>query len=443
MSDLDVILREWESVGPDTVDSDRGLHGFSFDDPAHRKIAKELTRSGRLRFLELRNGLQIEARAHVGRVQIGRLTVTVVPKIAPTSLLTLFRYAHGLRDLSRHHVASYSTTGLVFQDLVIAQLHSEVQILLDRGIARTYQARHEELASPRGKIDFARLAVRGDRGSACLPCRHYPRLSDHLLNRVVLAGLTLAQYMVDDPGLRLEVARQRRLMAEMAGHEELSAELLARAGRKLNRLVAPYISIIGLVEILYFGSFLDLTARGGRRRLPGFLFDMNRFFQSLIGRFLSDNLPEFHVESELGLTEMMRYVPGRNPLGRRAPRPRPDYAIKKKNGEVVTLLDAKYRDLWEKTLPREMLYQLTVYALSQQPGTTAAILHPTTDPAARPSRIEILDPSSGTNAGYVELRPVQVDKMVQMIELAGETAGMIRTQWAKELAGVVGVRASV
>ena len=70
------------------------------------------------------------------------------------------------------------------------------------------------------------------------------------------------------------------------------------------------------------------------------------------------------------------------------PRPRPDYAVKQ-GRKVVTLLDAKYRDLWEKSLLRDMLYQLSVYALRQPRSSTAAILYPTDAPIASASGGEI------------------------------------------------------
>ncbi|WP_149752556.1 hypothetical protein [Rubripirellula obstinata] len=87
----------------------------------------------------------------------------------------------------------------------------------------------------------------------------------------------------------------------------------------------------------------------------------------------------------------------------------------KQNGRVLTLLDAKYRDLWQRSLPREMLYQLVVYAISQPHRPIASILYPTAERQAKESRINIQDPVRGTKLGQVCLRPVNLQRVEQML----------------------------
>jgi len=110
----------------------------------------------------------------------------------------------------------------------------------------------------------------------------------------------------------------------------------------------------------------------------------------------------------------MRYLPGLNPRRRRSPTPRPDFVVKK-GAATVCLLDAKYRDLWERELPRDMLYQLAIYALSQPRPSTATILFPTASAEATPAVVEIRDPIGTGVLGFVELRPVVLAELVRAL----------------------------
>ena len=134
--------------------------------------------------------------------------------------------------------------------------------------------------------------------------------------------------------------------------------------------------------------------------------------QNLLYRFLSDNLPDYHVQEQYVLDNIMSYV--ENPHKRQAPQLRPDYVVKQK-GKAVAILDAKYRDLWQASLPPHMLYQLIMYALGQGDCDRATILYPTIGPGASEARIEVRIPLYERGRAYVILRPVdllQLDKLI-------------------------------
>src|SRR5690606_3768205 len=121
-----------------------------------------------------------------------------------------------------------------------------------------------------------------------------------------------------------------------------------------------------------------------------------------------------------------------NPQRRQSPTPRPDFVVLHQ-GKVETLLDAKYRDLWEKPLPRDMLYQLAVYAISDRQRLQSSILYPTTNPQAREARIDISDPHFGRHLGQVCLRPVFLPFLEQTVHSNTLRARKARADYARQL----------
>jgi len=196
--------------------------------------------------------------------------------------------------------------------------------------------------------------------------------------------------------------------------------------------VVSGIVALALIELLLDGQGVALDEEGSRVRLKGFLFDMNRFFQALLSRFLRENLSGVEVHDEHRLKGMFRYRPGENPLGRRDPVLRPDFVLMR-GRQTVAVLDAKYRDLWEQPLPREMLYQLALYALGRTGERASAILYPAVEAAAREQTIVIQEPVRGGERARVTLRPVNLLRLDQVLR-AGPAAQPQRAELARELA---------
>jgi len=86
-----------------------------------------------------------------------------------------------------------------------------------------------------------------------------------------------------------------------------------------------------------------------------------------------------------------------------------------KEGRVIKILDSKYRDLWEQSLPTHMLYQLAIYAVSGMGENTATILYPTMDNGAVIQKLDIKDPIRNTKKAKIVLQPIKLNRVAKLI----------------------------
>ncbi len=426
-----VRLREW-SREPARVGT--FLTGVTLPEDAQAQaLLQRLDAQNKLRVVEYRRGLVIEATSFVGRIRLGPLEITVEPKLAGLPLLRLLRYAYRLRHLDLFTDADFGLSAHTFQDILIQELAREGEALMARGLRREYVRREEPLGTLRGSIDMGRLARSGGLASATLPCLFHERREDALLNQVLRAGLALGARTTTDPSLRGQLGRLNGLLGETVSATRLSDQVLRRARHSLNRLTATYQPALTLIELLWENQGLSLEDGSGRVELPGFLFDMNRFFQALLSRFLGENLPGYRLEDEHRLRGVFAYAPNFNPRGQRPPTPRPDYVLWQ-GPRLAAVLDAKYRDLWTTPLPPEWLYQLAIYAVSQPVTRQVTILYPHVGATAREARIDVRGPVNEVPNAQVILRPVDMLELDDVLEAGHGAAVSERYTLARRLA---------
>jgi 5-methylcytosine-specific restriction enzyme subunit McrC len=426
--DLVVVrLNEWQTVGPKEQPA---LRGQVVTEPITQELIASL--HGRLEIRPTFDGIKITSSSFVGRVDVGNLRILVQPKLDRTPLTSLLQYAYGLHKMGmvEHTVSDVAKDGIL--EMLVAMLVTEVERVLAAGVPSRYVRREESLASPRGALLINEIARRGGVREAQLPCRHYLRDANWHLNRVMKSGLELALRLTSTSSLRQKLWT---LIKRMDGIDPLAVLREAevdRAVSELTRITTPYQPTLTLIRLLLNSQGFTFEQQQKASTLPGFLFDMNAFFQRLLSRFLRESLRGFRIVDEKKIRGVLEYASSANPQRLRAPSPRPDYALF--YGErLLAYLDAKYRDIWRQRLPSKWLYQLTIYAIAS-PTHLSVLLYPSTDGTARDARIIVRDPliQLAENESSVVIRPVNLLRLAGLLSRGAE-ASLERTDFAMEL----------
>jgi 5-methylcytosine-specific restriction enzyme subunit McrC len=407
-----IVVREWDHVGPQDYPH---LEGTSLKENLSAQRLADSLRS-RVDIREGYRGLEIETTSFVGRIDVGPLSISIQPKLPAMPLARLLRYAYGLRDVGIIDETHTPTTRHGLHDLLIAMLAAEVEELLHRGLSRRYISISDRLEKPRGQILIKEIARHGEIKEARLPCYYFERRTNWQLNQVLRTGLGVAARMTEDRELRWRVHRLAGMFGDVEHKESLDIHDLDQAERGLTRLTAANASALTIIRLLKNMLGVSFAPILAATRTPGFLFDMNYFFQRLLSRFLRENLIAQRILDEEAIGDVFSYAPDANPKLRTTPKPRPDYALLRAN-KPCGFLDAKYRDIWEKGLPAEWLYQLSIYALAS-PTQVSVLLYATMSTAASDERIDIRQPVAWSAKGpaFVILRPVSLSKLAELLD---------------------------
>jgi len=345
----------------------------------------------------------------------------------------LFRYAYGLNDLTLVDRTEIPVEKLGLEDLLILMLVREMELLSFGRLVRQYRARNDMLTSPRGSLIMNEIIRRGGVAEVALPCRHFERDLNWPMNQVLHYGIQSAASRALDCDLRRRAYRVAELFSQVDLPRRLFSNDLDRAEKCLTRLTAIYQPALSLIRLLWQSLGPMQESTNDSKAVPGFLFDMNVFFQRLISRFLTDNSDTFCIDDERPIRGAFAHLPGGNPRQRRELRPRPDFTLVEQ-GRVRAFLDAKYRDLWLKSLPAHWVYQLGIYALNA-PARISVLLYATMSEDAREERQEVRSPTDDSPAARARIiiRPVILPQLLSVLGKQGADGTLARRQLANRL----------
>ena len=284
---------------------------------------------------------RLRAQHFVGIVQVGRLSIEIVPKADrdETSisrpwregLLEMLRVAGGLA-LERLPEAAQRLAQRPLLELIARAYLVEVEALLREGLAKGYRAVEDNRAVFRGRL----LVSKHVRANLARADRFYVEhaVFDHqvAINRVVLAALEVLARAALPPSLLSAIAGYVVRFPELAtGGVDATACDRIQLGRATQR----YSAALTYARLIL--SHQGPALRGGGERVFALLFNMNTLWERYVAVLVRRAVPPgFAVDTQDRLP-FWATAPG-------TPRTvRPDIVVRDAAGQTCLVIDTKWK----------------------------------------------------------------------------------------------------
>jgi 5-methylcytosine-specific restriction enzyme subunit McrC len=310
----------------------------------------------------------IAAQQYVGTVQVGPVTIEVLPKIEGTAtaasdtavrhnLVAMLLVALDL-DIGEGDIARVAVQRQGILDILIRLFCDKLFAQVHRGLIRRYETQEGQLAVLRGKLGVTEQARLNAANPARLFCRFDEFQADNPLNQVFKTAL---QFLLR---VAKSLDNQRRLAELLLVFEEIAdvpAALLPWQQVAFDRLNERYRPAFRVAELFLKRTPPDVT--GGPAAGFSLFFDMNNLFEEYVGRVAVRAFRSRGIQ--VRLQGPQRFLAVDETSGASAFAMRPD-AVGMKNGEAAWIIDTK----WKQLSPKEAregasqpdLYQMYAYA---------------------------------------------------------------------------------
>lgn len=400
-------VREWSTTTPEDAALLRDVRLSVAD----RELLAELEGRASLRLTELRSGLSVAVGPHIGTVNLSGLRLVVLPKIRLDNLMRMVAYAFDLSDLLVTETrTTYESAEHGLIDILGVSLLRAIERLVRGGLLPNYQSRHEDLATPRGRLDLRHIATHPR--LATLRCSYDDLTVDHELNQALAAGLRLAASLMGSRDLSLDLARAADRFFGDLERRVITSDWLDATLASLDRRSSNYRTALTLIALIYHGARLGRHVEQGVMPLSSFMLNMNTVFERFLGRYLAEHCPEdLRVGMQDVRSDVFSYV--ENAGGWNQPTIRPDFVFRRRK-QVVAVADAKYKNRHENPPTSGELYQLTTYGLAYPmlEPREVLLLHPLARGEVERSTTLLFSPSATTQQVRIRLVGVPVDDLV-------------------------------
>ena len=332
---------------------------------------------------------EIKALNYVGVIKAGGITIEILPKFlkdvdehdprnmkklkdtATKNLLKMLEFTQRWR-FKEINYASLEKVEHDFFEILISLFAKNLLSLLKVKQNYEYVRKREELRFVKGRMDFARYT--NPARLHIIPCIHYERSMDNLINRTLKYTCYLLSRITKTPENRLIL---RRILDILDG-VTLTPVTLQEVNRiTFNRLNADFKPFIDICKLILEGSTLTLQA--SKIETFSLMIPMEKLFEEFIaGVIQGNNLHKkiFGDNARLLIQHKIGHLAEKD--GRKLFEMIPDIVIKVDN-EIKLIIDTKYKlldpDSAKLGVSQQDLYQIYAYC-KECDAKKALLLYP-------------------------------------------------------------------
>lgn len=264
---------------------------FDVDD---LKALQEFYAAGKPYFQLINNGVKFKQ--YVGVLQVGNLTIEVLPKIDEKNgtddpakwqgvLIDMLRSVGGLK-IHAPTSANLQLKSYSILELYIELFLQETAQLLHRGLVKQYRKTADNQKALKGSLQFARHITQNIVHAERFYVRYTTYDKDNALNRILLKTLKLIRYITTNPILLGQAQSQVIDFPEL---DDL--KVLDNTFDRIvyNRKTEAYRNAIEIGRLLLLNYHPDVQQ--GNRDVLALLFDMNKLWEAYVFRQLQKHCP--------------------------------------------------------------------------------------------------------------------------------------------------------
>lgn len=305
--------------------------------------------------------------SYVGVIQIGGLTIEILPKADNTDSKLIWRdvLLHMLKECKLMQVDNVSETHLKKRYNSVLEAYydiylNEIEYLIKRGLIKKYRKNQSNQLSLKGKLLFSRNIQKNIVHKERFYCSHQVYDRNNIIHQILLEGLSILQHLET----RGFTDRINRIILEFDKIDKVRITSRHFAKIQINRKTKPYTNAIQIARMLILNYSPNISF--GNENMLTLLFDMNKLWEEYLFRILHKYKPATYKVSYQNSDKFWENK-----------RIKPDILITKEDGENF-IIDTKWKITNSNKPSDQDLKQMFVYNLHWE-SPKSMLLYPQVD----------------------------------------------------------------